>query len=189
VATTPREISRGRPCQVLSDGVQDGPLVLPVVIARGQLGRGETVLWTGPSALSSDQPLHRTKPCRNHRPEMTTGVTIRVVKKLALRMPASKAPLASTIPGPARALQVTAISGGLLLRRGVSQMIQYGQTLERGGQAVNVANPAQSRRPAPAWVGPTEVALAVRETPLERWAYQAALVVVVGLVRCWGVAG
>jgi hypothetical protein len=68
-------------------------------------------------------------------PEMTTAVTMRVVKKLALRMPASKAPLASTIPGPARALQVTAFSGGLLLHRGVSQMIQYGQTLERGGRS------------------------------------------------------
>jgi hypothetical protein len=46
------DISRPRPCQVLSNGVQDGPLVLPVVIARGQLGRGETVLWT---ALSLEQ--------------------------------------------------------------------------------------------------------------------------------------
>jgi len=135
VATTPGEdISRPS----MSGSIRrrtGGPLVLPVVIARGELGRGETVLWTGPSAWSSDQPLRRTKPCQNHRPEMTTAVTIRVVKKLALRMPASKAPLASTIPGPARALQVTAISGGLLLHRGVSQMIQYGQTLKRGGRS------------------------------------------------------
>ena len=60
VATTPGEDISRPSLSVLSDGVQGGPLVLPVVIARG-----ETVLWTGPSALSSDQPLRRTKPCQS----------------------------------------------------------------------------------------------------------------------------